>query len=98
MQILNLVNKGEDFDALIKEYGGDLFLFNNDDGYYISRGNYYKAFEDTAFSLEVGETSDIIKIIFFIFVSLLSAYVINILYHLFDFCKQPPLCAKSCPL
>lgn len=60
-EILNLVNKGEDFDALIKEYGGDLFLFNNDDGYYISRGNYYKAFEDTAFSLEVGETSDIIK-------------------------------------
>ena len=54
VEILELVNKGEDFDALIKEYGGDLFLFNNDDGYYISRGNYYKAFEDTAFSLEVG--------------------------------------------
>lgn len=52
---------GEDFDALIKEYGGDLYMFNNPDGYYMCRGSYHQTFEDTAFSLEIGETSEIIE-------------------------------------
>ncbi len=52
---------GEDFEALIAEYGGDLFMFNNPDGYYISAGSYYKEFENAAFALEIGEISDIVK-------------------------------------
>ena len=52
---------GEDFDKLVKEYGEDLFMFNNTDGYYICRGVWYKEFEDTAFSLKVGEVSPVIE-------------------------------------
>jgi len=52
---------GEDFDALVKEYGEDLYMFNNTDGYYICRGVWYKEFEDTAFSMQIGEISPIIE-------------------------------------
>lgn len=55
------LEKGEDFEALLDEFGEDLFLFENDDGYYIAKGSYYKEFEDTAFTLAVGETSGIIS-------------------------------------
>lgn len=60
-KIYKKVQAGEDFDTLIKEYGGDLFMFNNPDGYYMCKGTYHQAFEDAAFSLAVGETSDIIE-------------------------------------
>lgn len=59
--ILAKLKKGEDFDDLIGEYGEDVYMFNNSDGYYISRGSYYSEFEDAAFSLGIGEYSDIIK-------------------------------------
>lgn len=52
---------GEDFDALVKEYGDDLYMFNNPDGYYICRGVWYREFENTAFSLKIGEISDVIE-------------------------------------
>lgn len=52
---------GEDFDTLVKEYGEDLYMFNNTDGYYICRGVWYREFEDTAFSLGIGEISGIIE-------------------------------------
>lgn len=52
---------GEDFDTLVNEYGEDLHMFKNTDGYYICRGVWYHAFEDTAFSLKVGEVSDVIE-------------------------------------
>lgn len=52
---------GEDFDTLVADYGEDLFMFNNTDGYYICRGVWYREFEETAFSLEIGEISDIVK-------------------------------------
>mgnify|MGYP002519598256 CR=1 FL=1 len=38
-----------------------VFMFNNTDGYYVTRGNFHEEFEDTAFSLEIGEVSGIIK-------------------------------------
>ncbi len=60
-ELLEKVEAGEDFDALIQKYGGDLYLFNNSDGYYVSRGSYFEEFEEAAFSLEVGEHSGIIK-------------------------------------
>ena len=60
-EILSLAKKGQDFDELIKEFGEDLFMFNNDDGYYMTRGTYHRDFEDAAFSLDVGKISGIVK-------------------------------------
>ena len=59
--ILKKLNDGADFDEMIQQYGGDLYLFNTDNGYYISRGSYHEAFEEAAFSLEIGEISGIVK-------------------------------------
>lgn len=50
--ILKKLNNGADFDEMIQQYGGDLYLFNTDNGYYISRGSYHEAFEEAAFSLK----------------------------------------------
>lgn len=52
---------GEDFDMLVNKYGDDWQMFNNTDGYYISRGSYTAAFEDAAFALEIGEISGLLK-------------------------------------
>lgn len=52
---------GEDFDTLVQTNGEDLYMFNNTDGYYICRGVWYHEFEDTAFSLDIGEISDVIE-------------------------------------
>lgn len=51
---------GEDFDALVDEFGEDLYMFRNRDGYYICRGVWYKEFEEAAFALQIGEVSDVI--------------------------------------
>lgn len=59
-EIYRMVTAGADFDTLVQEYGQDLYLFNNDDGYYIARGTRYPEFEKAAFSLEVGEVSGIV--------------------------------------
>ena len=60
-ELLAMARNGEDFDALVQKYGGDLFMFNNSDGYYLARGTYHKAFEDAAFSLAVGEISGVVR-------------------------------------
>ena len=60
-KILLKVNMGENFDELIQKYGEDLYMFNNDDGYYVCRGTLHEAFEDAAFSLDVGEVSGVVK-------------------------------------
>lgn len=59
--LLEKAKSGKDFDELVQKYGEDLFMFNNDDGYYITKGRLHKEFEDAAYALEVGEISDIIK-------------------------------------
>lgn len=55
------LESGTDFEALLEEYGEDLYMFNNDDGYYIIRGNRHESFEDAAFALRVGEYSDVVE-------------------------------------
>lgn len=51
----------EKFDLLTDKYGEDLFMFKNRDGYYMCRGYSDDIFEETAFSLEVGHASDIVR-------------------------------------
>ncbi|MBQ8641280.1 MAG: peptidylprolyl isomerase [Clostridia bacterium] len=55
------LESGADFETLLQEYGEDLYMFNNSDGYYIIRGNRYEAFEEAAFSLDAGEYSDVVE-------------------------------------
>lgn len=59
--ILDRVNAGEDFDTLVQQCGEDLFMFNNDNGYYFARGHLDTSFEDAAFALAVGEVSGIVE-------------------------------------
>lgn len=51
---------GEDFDALVAEYGESLYMFSNTDGYYLCRGMWDEVNESAAFALEVGEVSPVI--------------------------------------
>ncbi len=60
-ELLEKLKNGEDFDSLVQKYGEDLYMFNNDDGYYVTRGNLHTDFETAAFSLAVEEISDIVK-------------------------------------
>ena len=52
---------GGDFYDLVMEYGENIDMFNNPDGYYMMRGVWNRDFEDAAFSLEVGEISEVIE-------------------------------------
>ncbi|MGN1345587.1 MAG: peptidylprolyl isomerase [Eubacteriales bacterium] len=60
-ELLARAESGEDFDALIHQYGEDLFMFNNSDGYYFARGHLHRSFEDAAFDLAIGEISGIVE-------------------------------------
>ena len=55
------LDAGEDFDDLCRAFNNDLYMFENDDGYYIMRGTRNFEFEEAAFALAVGETGDIVK-------------------------------------
>lgn len=46
---------GEDFDALIAEYGTDPGMVQNPDGYVFTKGEMVLPFETAAFSAEIGE-------------------------------------------
>lgn len=52
---------GEDFDALIKEYGTDPGMEASPDGYYFTFGEMVKPFEDASFAMKVDEVSDIVE-------------------------------------
>ncbi len=60
-ELLAKLEAGADFESLLKQYGEDLYMFNNPDGYYIVGGNFIEEFEDLAYSLEVGEISGILE-------------------------------------
>lgn len=56
--ILARAKAGEDFDALVKEYGEDPGMESNPDGYYFTYGTMVEPFENTAFALKEGEISE----------------------------------------
>lgn len=52
---------GEDFDALIAEYGEDEYLHGNTVGYYFTEGQLLEEFEEAVRALQVGEISEVVK-------------------------------------
>lgn len=56
-ELCERIENGEDFDALIKEYGEDPGMTVYNGGYYFTVGEMVKPFEDAAFSLKEGEYS-----------------------------------------
>jgi len=57
--VLRLAKNGENFDNLIANYSNDYSM--TPDGYYFTYGYMLKEIEDTAFALEVGEISEIVR-------------------------------------
>lgn len=60
-RVLGELRGGADFDETVKKNGESLFMFGNTDGYYICRGIWDSELEDTAFSLSIGEISDVVR-------------------------------------
>lgn len=54
------ITAGADFDEYVQKNGESLFMFSNDDGYYICRGIWDEALENAVFALGIGELSDVI--------------------------------------
>ncbi len=52
---------GEDFDALIEEYGEDPGMTTHPNGYFFTKGVMVKEFEDKSFELEVGQIGEPVK-------------------------------------
>lgn len=59
-EILAKAKSGENFDELIKTYNTDPGMKDNADGYYFTKGEMVKEFEDTSFGLKIGDV-DIAK-------------------------------------
>ena len=60
-KILGLVRNGKDFAELAKQYSQDTTAAKGGDLGYFSRSDMVKPFADAAFSLEKGETSDLVR-------------------------------------
>lgn len=56
-----MLDSGADFEEMAKEYSDDPSASDGGDLGYFSRGDLVQEFEDAAFALNVGETSDIVK-------------------------------------
>lgn len=52
---------GADFDELLAQYGEDAGMKARKDGYYFAKGWMVKEFEDVAYSIEIGEISDVVE-------------------------------------
>ena len=59
--ILDRINAGEDFDALMNEYSEDGGLEGNPDGYIFTEGDMVTPFYEGAKALAEGEVSDLVK-------------------------------------
>lgn len=60
-KILDRINAGEDFDALMNEYSEDPGLAGNPDGYIFTEGDMVTEFYDAAKALGDGEVSGLVK-------------------------------------
>lgn len=59
--IQNKLNDGADFDELMNNYSEDTGLAAFPDGYFFTKGKMVAEFENSAFSLEDGQVSDIVE-------------------------------------
>ena len=88
-RILDKVKAGEDFETLMKSYGNDDTMLTSDDGQYLKRSSTDQGYEDTAFSLEIGQTSGLVETVNGIFI--LKRYELDenyLISHLADFVKD----------
>lgn len=60
-EVLEKVNAGEDFDALIEEYNEDPGMAASPNGYYFTYGAMVAPFEETSFALAENEISGIVE-------------------------------------
>lgn len=60
-EVLEKVNNGEDFFALVDEYNEDPGMVNNRDGYYFTEGDMVTPFYEAAIALEENETSGLVE-------------------------------------
>ncbi len=60
-EVLEKVNAGEDFDALIAQYNEDPGMTSNPDGYYFTKGEMVENFETTTYALEENATSGLVE-------------------------------------
>lgn len=60
-EVLDKVNAGEDFDALIAQYNEDPGMTTYPGGYYFGAGTMMEAFENGTRELEIGKTSGLVE-------------------------------------
>lgn len=60
-EVLKSIRDGADFDDLMDKHGEDPGARQMPEGYTFSRGEMVKEFEDSAFSMKVGEVSELVK-------------------------------------
>ncbi len=60
-EVLNKALAGEDFDALITQYGNDPGMASRPEGYFFGRGKMVKEFEDASYALEENTISGIVE-------------------------------------
>ena len=60
-EVLSQIKAGANFDELMNKYTEDPGTATNPEGYTFSRGDMVKEFEDTSFSMKVGEVSQIVE-------------------------------------
>ncbi len=96
-KVYKLAAKGEDFDALIKEYGKDPGTTSNPNGYVFTTGEMVKEFETAAFALEENKISKPVKSQFGYHIIKrlpLPALTDTILYELIQVMYQNPILEK----
>jgi len=59
--VLAKAKAGEDFDALIKEYGNDPGMAESPNGYFFTHGDMVPSFEEASYKLKDNEISDIVE-------------------------------------
>jgi len=59
--VLDKVNAGEDFDTLISEYNDDPGMDSYPEGYFFTKNQMAEEFEQKAFEMQAGTTSDIVE-------------------------------------